>query len=205
MPRHRRACFYCGGSPDRSAEQNDERLTCPRCAQPMEAVSVEAASGTESGHVVIDECRACGGVWFDRGELEAVAQSQPAEASAARRAAGSRSQLETQRLTDVIVKYLKCPRCQKLMNRQNYGRVSGVLIDVCGYHGAFLDAGEIKAVRDFLDSGGGEFATSLEARDARDRQSTEKLNAQMNRSRLRVRRRRGWGGVFGSLGGLFTD
>ena len=40
-------------------------LSCPRCAKPLAAVSYQ--------DVTVDQCPACGGVWFDRGELEALA------------------------------------------------------------------------------------------------------------------------------------
>jgi len=38
-------------------------LSCPRCAKPLAAVSYQ--------DVTVDQCPACGGVWLDRGELEA--------------------------------------------------------------------------------------------------------------------------------------
>ncbi len=40
-------------------------LSCPRCAKPLVAVSYQ--------DVTVDQCPACGGVWLDRGELEALA------------------------------------------------------------------------------------------------------------------------------------
>jgi Zn-finger nucleic acid-binding protein len=40
------------------------------------------------------------------------------------------------------------------MNRANFGRVSGVIIDVCRPHGAWFDRGELGAIRRFLRSGG---------------------------------------------------
>jgi hypothetical protein len=40
------------------------------------------------------------------------------------------------------------------MARTNFGRVSGVLIDVCRPHGAWFDRGELGAIRRFLRDGG---------------------------------------------------
>jgi hypothetical protein len=40
------------------------------------------------------------------------------------------------------------------MNRSNFGRVSGVIIDVCRAHGAWCDRGELGAIRRFLRDGG---------------------------------------------------
>ncbi len=40
------------------------------------------------------------------------------------------------------------------MNRRQFARVSGVIIDVCRPHGAWLDRGELGAIRRFLRAGG---------------------------------------------------
>jgi len=42
------------------------------------------------------------------------------------------------------------------MNRSNYGGGSGVIVDVCGPHGVFLDRGELTKIVDFLEKGGWE-------------------------------------------------
>jgi Zn-finger nucleic acid-binding protein len=40
------------------------------------------------------------------------------------------------------------------MNRSNYGGGSGVIVDVCGPHGVFLDRGEMTKIVDFIEKGG---------------------------------------------------
>ncbi|MGA7992660.1 MAG: zf-TFIIB domain-containing protein, partial [Thermoanaerobaculia bacterium] len=52
--------------------------------------------------------------------------------------------------------YRPCPVCKKLMNRSNFGGGSGVIVDVCGPHGVFLDRGELTKIVDFLEKGGWE-------------------------------------------------
>ena len=42
------------------------------------------------------------------------------------------------------------------MNRSNFGGGSGVILDVCGPHGVFLDRGELTRVVDFIEKGGWE-------------------------------------------------
>jgi hypothetical protein len=42
------------------------------------------------------------------------------------------------------------------MNRSNFGGGSGVIVDVCGPHGAFLDRGELTRIVDFVEKGGWE-------------------------------------------------
>lgn len=43
---------------------------CPQCLHPMVLVSREGPEGTRE--VFTDCCASCGGVWLDRGELEAI-------------------------------------------------------------------------------------------------------------------------------------
>jgi Zn-finger nucleic acid-binding protein len=40
------------------------------------------------------------------------------------------------------------------MNRSVFGRVSGVIVDVCKNHGVWFDGGELSEVLLFLESGG---------------------------------------------------
>lgn len=47
-----------------------------------------------------------------------------------------------------------CVHCGSLMGRQNFRKISGVLIDICGDHGVWLDAGELEQIRSFIANGG---------------------------------------------------
>jgi hypothetical protein len=40
------------------------------------------------------------------------------------------------------------------MQRRNFGKRSGVIVDVCGKHGVWLDADELEAVAAFIERGG---------------------------------------------------
>ncbi len=40
------------------------------------------------------------------------------------------------------------------MNRKNFARISGVIIDECRSHGGWLDAGELEKIRLFIADGG---------------------------------------------------
>ena len=127
-PPNKETCLYCGEKIDRSFE--DLVISCPACANEMEKRTVE--------EVVIDHCADCNGVWLDKSELEQLAQKfvsperiQPAGESAKK---SNRNQTGHP--------YRKCPRCKQLMLVKNYKK-SGVMIDVCGYHGLFFDDGEV--------------------------------------------------------------
>ena len=52
------------------------------------------------------------------------------------------------------IHYRPCLRCGKLMNRVNFGLVSGAIVDVCKGHGTFLDRGELHQVVQFILDGG---------------------------------------------------
>ena len=76
----------------------------------------------------------------------------------------------------------RASRCGKMMNRVNFGRHSGTVIDVCRGHGTFLDAGELHAIVTFIRDGGLDRARAARegrprggaapARDAEGRRST---------------------------------
>ena len=41
-----------------------------------------------------------------------------------------------------------------MMNRVNFAKISGTVIDVCKKHGTFLDRGELQAIVQFIHAGG---------------------------------------------------
>ena len=52
------------------------------------------------------------------------------------------------------VHYRPCPSCSQLMNRKNFGGISGIIVDVCTLHGTYFDAGELPRVLEFVRRGG---------------------------------------------------
>jgi Zn-finger nucleic acid-binding protein len=52
------------------------------------------------------------------------------------------------------VRYVPCPDCGKLMNRVNFGKRSGVVVDACAHHGTWFDADELRRVVEFVRDGG---------------------------------------------------
>jgi len=127
--------MYCGGELEQS--NTDPILQCPGCKDPMEKKTIAG--------ITIDVCPSCNGSWFDRGELEeALIQGEIVP--------------QNPNLGDIedspSQAYRNCPRCTKLMLRKNYKQYSGVIIDVCGAHGCYLDAGEFEQISQFIQSGG---------------------------------------------------
>jgi hypothetical protein len=56
------------------------------------------------------------------------------------------------------------------MNRLNFGRLSGAVVDVCRGHGTFLDRGELHQVVRFIQDGGLDRARRAEIEALRDEQ-----------------------------------
>jgi hypothetical protein len=57
-----------------------------------------------------------------------------------------------------------------MMNRVNFGRLSGTIVDVCRGHGTFLDAGELHAIVTFIDAGGLDRMREREIEDLKNEQ-----------------------------------
>ena len=83
---------------------------------------------------------------------------------------------------EVQVRYLRCPSCDKSMNRRAFGRISGVIVDVCKDHGVWFDSGELAEVLAFIERGGLERAREREAEElkaAAREARTERTRAQL--------------------------
>lgn len=129
---------------------------CPRCKQHL----VEE----EYGGTQLDECVTCGGVFVDGITLDRLAQAHDERVSL------SIALPVRARMRETSVHYLPCPRCHSMMNRRIYGRLSGIVVDVCKEHGIWFDAGELPGVIDFIESGGLERAKKREAEEQKERE-----------------------------------
>ena len=146
------SCVYCGRSLQNAPEAHSPSdrqhgLECPRCGSGNSLVTTAIGGGIEA-----DACAACSGLWLDTGELNAVVQAERAVAAA--RPPIQRMKAPPPLPVPMEVKYIPCPRCGQLMNRQNFEQVSGIVLDECAAHGTWLDGGELKAVLQFIASGG---------------------------------------------------
>ena len=59
------------------------------------------------------------------------------------------------------------------MNRQNFGRLSGTIVDTCSGHGTFLDRGELHQIVKFILEGG--FARMRQAELERIKEEQRRL------------------------------
>ena len=66
------------------------------------------------------------------------------------------------------VKYRPCPVCHQFMNRVNYAKRSGVVLDVCKGHGLWFDQDELRRVLAFIAGGGLDRARERELEDLKE-------------------------------------
>jgi len=66
------------------------------------------------------------------------------------------------------VRYVPCPLCAKLMNRINFGKRSGVVVDSCAKHGTWFDGDELRRVVEFVRDGGLDRARAIEKEQLED-------------------------------------
>lgn len=147
-PEQARYCVACGVAflPQPVRAQAGP-LDCPVCpAMPLTSRSL--------GGIWVDECPSCLGLWapgetldqlVDRVRERRRKDGPPTEAlvQAPRRAAWQ-----------ATVAYRHCPECKGTMQRRNFGRRSGVVVDWCGSHGTWLDANEMEDIAAFVLAGG---------------------------------------------------
>ena len=103
---------------------------CPACREALHPLPLP--------NLNLDECRACGGLWCDRGELETLLRLPRLPNAVLYTPA------QQPRLRHVPAGERLCPRCQVVLTP---GVVGSRELDVCpGCQGAFLDKGELGAL-----------------------------------------------------------
>ena len=110
----------------------------------------------------------CGGFWTSAETFESLCADK--EEQSAVLTFISTQNFETP--AEPSVSYIPCPDCNQLMNRSNFARSSGVIIDLCRQHGVWFDANELPKIIDFIDKGGLARAREkdkISIRDERDR------------------------------------
>lgn len=156
LPANTNICQYCGVRNDVDlqnqqdfsvATQQSERI-CPNCHIPLQTIDLKV-----NGHLYIEHCQTCFGLFFDPGEIEALLESSVSGVFNINWQLLDNINQERYPV-DHKVKYIKCPVCQVLMNRVNFGYRSGVVVDQCSAHGIWLDSGEITHLMEWKKAGG---------------------------------------------------
>jgi Zn-finger nucleic acid-binding protein len=102
------------------------------------------------GSANVLECERCLGLWLDVPSFEKICADREQQ-SAVMGAASHATDVshETSK-----VKYVPCPECSQLMNRINFARCSGVIVDFCKPHGTWFDRDELSGIVQFINDGG---------------------------------------------------
>lgn len=166
-------CAGCGATLGLEGDMGPSEDRCPGCDTDVLHVIVV-------GDHRIRECPACGGVMVDHDTLERITHAREAEAGV-RMLGGSDKKTE---LKIEPVRYRKCPTCEQVMSRQNFGRRSGVIVDVCTDHGVWFDPEELTAVLAFVASGGMKETRQRELMEAKLELTKRRMDAMTEQSRM---------------------
>ena len=103
------------------------------------------------GSATVLECERCLGLWLDVASFEKICadREQQSAVLGAAAHAGAGAPHETSK-----VSYVPCPECSQLMNRINFARCSGVIVDICKQHGTWFDRDELSRIVEFVHGGG---------------------------------------------------
>lgn len=164
-------CPLCGSraieaNPDADAPAGN----CPRCRSALSALEV--------ADVKLHECQRCGGVWCDVDTFESICAEKEGQAAVIKRLGtvdGEKRRVE--------IRYVPCPQCGVLMNRSNFARISGIVIDTCRPHGVWFDAQELPGIVRFIQKGGLDLAREkekLQISEDRSRLKQEKFKASVD-------------------------
>jgi Zn-finger nucleic acid-binding protein len=116
------------------------------------------------GDTGLMECEKCHAMWVDTATFEHICGDRDTQTAVL----GQYGSPPPASAAAAEVRYRRCVACGTMMNRLNFSRVSGTVIDVCKGHGVFLDAGELHQVVVFLQSGGLDRARQQQIEDLKE-------------------------------------
>lgn len=167
-------CPLCGAKamePERA--EGNPAGDCPRCRKKLAVIEIAG--------VTLRECGRCAGVWSDTDTFETICREKENQSAVISKLNEIKRPDET-----VPVRYVPCPDCGELMNRSNFARISGVIIDTCKPHGLWFDATELPRIIEFIDKGGLDTARrkeKLQISEERARLKDEQFKAAVDRLR----------------------
>ncbi len=155
LPAKSHVCCYCGGLNDTDLRGVAKQIgsagagerNCPACGVDLHRVDVFES-------VAIERCESCYGLFFQPSQLEALIDGAVSHVYDVDFGRLERMIEEEGVLPERKQRYVHCPDCGKMMNRQRFGARSGVVIDRCAQHGVWLDAGELGQILKWVKAGG---------------------------------------------------
>ena len=129
---------------------------CPVCGEKKKL----SRRGLGRENVSVLECGGCGGLWLSS-DVFGVLMDKARQTALPRETRGGSATFSQKHPKTKPEKpgqqgslYRKCIACSKIMNRVNYGRQSGVIIDMCADHGVWFDNEELTHLLHWIRSGG---------------------------------------------------
>ncbi len=120
-------------------------MNCPKCVGKLQKTEIRQTATSElkglagastTLQLQVDKCFACGGIWFDRGELDKYLTEGMTILDSPALGGSLDRELDEKRGN--------CPRCGIAMMKAPASGVPGVTVDVCGQcKGIWLDPTEI--------------------------------------------------------------
>jgi len=169
-------CPSCGAARSRVEDTQAHPTKCPACRGEMRWIRV--------GEIDLLECASCDGTWIEAPTFERLCARREQQAVVAQKSPASKKAGGSLAAAPDRIRYRPCPQCGKMMNRQNFGRLSGTIVDTCAGHGTFLDRGELhQVVRFILDGGFDRMREAELQRLKEEQQRLRDLELHLSRSR----------------------
>jgi Zn-finger nucleic acid-binding protein len=149
-----RYCHHCGTPVLHGHAGGHTDYLCPACPEEPSLRSRPLGQGT-----AVLECNHCAGLWLEWPVFQHLEEqtrlgapvSAPGSGSS-----GSHNPVTHDGSRPGASFYRACVECGKLMQRQNYGGGSGVLVDTCRDHGVWFDHDELARALAWIRKGGPE-------------------------------------------------
>ena len=134
-------CAHCGSKVILAKTSEEKVGDCPRCKVNLKPLQI--------GETNLRECPDCDGLWVGVQTFEEICADHERQAEVLRVV---RENIIHK--TPAKIQYVPCPDCKNLMNRNNFAKISGVVIDICKQHGVWCDAEELPRIIEFIRKGG---------------------------------------------------
>ena len=152
-------CPLCGDKATQPNIVGTKKLgDCPRCKKKLQLIEVDDIS--------LSECERCDGVWTNVETFEEICANNEKQANVLAKIDEISGHVKPKKIS-----YVPCPDCKHLMNRNNFARSSGVIVDTCKNHGIWFDAEELPRIIEFIRKGGLDYARQKEKAHLADQKS----------------------------------
>ena len=177
-------CPHCGAAAAEATAAELSVLKCPRCKVDMSPITL--------GTMAMRECERCVGLWVEVAAFEKICADREQQSAVLGAALPAPAHQSLSEKDAERVRYVPCPQCGQLMNRINFARCSGVIVDICKGHGTWFDRDELSGIVQFIRGGG------LEVSRQKEKSEIEYERQQLHAEQLAAANRADSLGVYSS-------